>query len=116
LCTADLEGERVLLLEDGHCLRDHAIGVCGLTKPGQEEVRATSLFTLVQMAASGLGVSLLPRMAADAGLAGEGLVVRSFEPAVIGRQIGLAWRRGSGRLAEVKALATLLKRQSGPSS
>jgi LysR family transcriptional regulator, hydrogen peroxide-inducible genes activator len=116
LCTADLEGERVLLLEDGHCLRDHAIGVCGLTKPGQEEVRATSLFTLVQMAASGLGVSLLPRMAADAGLAGEGLVVRAFEPAVIGRQIGLAWRRGSGRLAEVKALATLLKRQSGPSS
>jgi LysR family transcriptional regulator, hydrogen peroxide-inducible genes activator len=48
-------------------------------------------------------------MAADAGLAGEGLVVRAFEPAVIGRQIGLAWRRGSGRLAEVKAMAALLK-------
>jgi LysR family transcriptional regulator, hydrogen peroxide-inducible genes activator len=109
LCSADLEGERVLLLEDGHCLRDHAIGVCGLVRPGQEEVRATSLFTLVQMAASGLGVSLLPRMAADAGLAGEGLVVRAFQPAVIGRQIGLAWRRGSGRLAEVKALAALLQ-------
>jgi LysR family transcriptional regulator, hydrogen peroxide-inducible genes activator len=109
LSTADLVGERVLLLEDGHCLRDHAIGVCGLTKPGQEEVRATSLFTLVQMAASGLGISLLPRMAADAGLAGDGLVVRPFEPVVIGRQIGLAWRRGSGRLAEAKALAALLK-------
>jgi LysR family transcriptional regulator, hydrogen peroxide-inducible genes activator len=108
LHTSDLEGARVLLLEDGHCLRDHALGVCGLTKPGQEEVRATSLFTLVQMAAGGLGVSLLPRMAADAGLAGDGLVVRAFEPAVIGRQIGLAWRRGSGRLAEVKALAALL--------
>jgi LysR family transcriptional regulator, hydrogen peroxide-inducible genes activator len=112
LSPADLEGERVLLLEDGHCLRDHAIGVCGLARPGQEEVRATSLFTLVQMAAGGLGVSLLPRMAADAGLAGEGLVVRAFEPAVIGRQIGLAWRRGSGRLAEVQALATLLKAQT----
>lgn len=113
LGTADLEGERVLLLEDGHCLRDHAIGVCGLVRPGQEEVRATSLFTLVQMAASGLGISLLPRMAADAGLAGDGLVVRSFEPVIIGRQVGLAWRRGSGRLAEVKALAALLKKAEG---
>jgi LysR family transcriptional regulator, hydrogen peroxide-inducible genes activator len=113
LSASDLEGEKVLLLEDGHCLRDHAIGVCGQSKPGHEEVRATSLFTLVQMAAGGLGISLLPKMAADAGLAGEGLVVRAFEPAVIGRQIGLAWRRGSGRLAEVKALATLLKRGRG---
>jgi LysR family transcriptional regulator, hydrogen peroxide-inducible genes activator len=109
LAATDLEGEQVLLLEDGHCLRDHAIGVCGLAKPGQEDVRATSLFTLVQMAAGGLGVSLLPRMAADAGLAGEGLIVRPFEPPVIGRQIGLAWRRGSGRLVEIKALAALLK-------
>jgi LysR family transcriptional regulator, hydrogen peroxide-inducible genes activator len=109
LTVSDLAGEKVLLLEDGHCLRDHAIGVCGLGKPGQDEVRATSLFTLVQMAAGGLGISLLPQMAADAGLAGEGLVVRAFEPAVIGRQIGLAWRRGSGRLAEVKAMAALLK-------
>lgn len=110
LSLSDLAGEQVLLLEDGHCLRDHALGVCGLTKPGQEEVRATSLFTLVQMAAGGLGVSLLPRMAADAGLAGEGLVVRAFDPPVIGRQIGLAWRRGSGRLAEVKALAALFQK------
>jgi LysR family transcriptional regulator, hydrogen peroxide-inducible genes activator len=108
LTAGDLEGEQVLLLEDGHCLRDHAIGVCGLVRPGQDDVRATSLFTLVQMAAGGLGVSLLPRMAADAGLAGEGLVVRAFDPPVIGRQIGLAWRRGSGRLVEVKALAALL--------
>jgi LysR family transcriptional regulator, hydrogen peroxide-inducible genes activator len=109
LSAADLAGEQVLLLEDGHCLRDHAIGVCGLAKPGQEDVRATSLFTLVQMAAGGLGVSLLPRMAADSGLAGDSLVVRRFEPPVIGRQIGLAWRRGSGRLVEIKALAALLK-------
>lgn len=107
LSIADMEGEQVLLLEDGHCLRDHAIGVCRLIKPGQEEVRATSLFTLVQMAAGGLGISLLPRMAADAGLAGEGLTVRAFDPPIIGRQIGLAWRRGSGRLVETKALGAL---------
>jgi LysR family hydrogen peroxide-inducible transcriptional activator len=109
LSAGDLDGSQVLLLEDGHCLRDHAIGVCGLGRPGQEDVRATSLFTLVQMAAGGLGVSLLPRIAADAGLAGEGLVVRPFNPPVIGRQIGLAWRRGSGRLVEIKALAHLVK-------
>jgi LysR family transcriptional regulator, hydrogen peroxide-inducible genes activator len=116
LAMADLADEQVLLLEDGHCLRDHAIGVCGLVRPGQEEVRATSLFTLVQMAAGGLGVSLLPRMAADAGLAGDGLVVRPFNPPVIGRQIGLAWRRGSGRLVEIKALAALLKQTQRASS
>jgi LysR family transcriptional regulator, hydrogen peroxide-inducible genes activator len=109
LTAADLEGEQVLLLEDGHCLRDHALGVCGLVRPGHEDVRATSLFTLVQMAAGGLGVSLLPRMAADAGLAGEGLVTRAFDPPVIGRQIGVAWRRGSGRLIEIKAMAELVR-------
>ncbi|WP_085338708.1 hydrogen peroxide-inducible genes activator [Aquidulcibacter paucihalophilus] len=109
LSAADLAGESVLLLEDGHCLRDHAIGVCGMTRPGQEEVRATSLFTLVQMAAGGMGISLLPKMAADAGIAAEGLVVRPFNPPVIGRQVGLAWRRSSGRLIEIKALSAILK-------
>jgi LysR family hydrogen peroxide-inducible transcriptional activator len=109
LSATDLEGEPVLLLEDGHCLRDHAIGVCGITRPGQEEVRATSLFTLVQMAAGGLGISLLPKIAADAGIAADGLVVRPFNPPVIGRQIGLAWRRSSGRLIEIKALSGILK-------
>lgn len=109
LSIDDLASAQVLLLEDGHCLRDHALSVCGLVRPGQEDVRATSLFTLVQMAAGGLGVSLLPRIAADAGLASEGLVVRPFTPPIIGRQVGLAWRRGSGRLAEIKAMADLLK-------
>lgn len=109
LSASDLEGESVLLLEDGHCLRDHAIGVCGMTRPGQEEVRATSLFTLVQMAAGGLGISLLPKMAADAGIVADGLTIRAFTPPVIGRQIGLAWRRSSGRLIEIKALSAILK-------
>jgi LysR family hydrogen peroxide-inducible transcriptional activator len=104
----DLADEPVLLLEDGHCLRDHALGVCGAAKPGKDEVRATSLFTLVQMAAGGLGVSLLPRLAANSGLAATpGLVVRPFAPAVIGRQIGVAWRRGSARAGEARALGRL---------
>ncbi|GIU67728.1 hydrogen peroxide-inducible genes activator [Candidatus Phycosocius spiralis] len=108
LTISDLEGEQVLLLEDGHCLRDHAIGVCGAIRPGLAEVRATSLFTLVHMAAGGLGISLLPKLAADAGLAVEGLTVRAFDPPVIGRQVGLAWRRTSGRVHEIKLLARLL--------
>lgn len=104
----DLEDEPVLLLEDGHCLRDHALGLCGAVRPGKDEVRATSLFTLVQMAAGGLGVSLLPRMAANSGLAsGPGVTVRPFTPPVVGRQIGMAWRRGSARASEARALGRL---------
>jgi LysR family hydrogen peroxide-inducible transcriptional activator len=67
------------------------------------------LFTLVQMAVGGLGISLLPKIAADAGIAADGLVVRPFTPPVIGRQIGLAWRRSSGRLIEIEALSGILK-------
>jgi LysR family hydrogen peroxide-inducible transcriptional activator len=103
----DLTHEPVLLLEDGHCLRDHALGVCGTSRPGEAEVRATSLFTLVQMAAGGLGVSLLPRLAADAGIASEGVEARRFDPPVIGRQIGMAWRRGSARADEARTLGRL---------
>jgi LysR family transcriptional regulator, hydrogen peroxide-inducible genes activator len=109
LSPDDLVDERLLLLEDGHCLRDHALGMCSVTRPGRDEVRATSLFTLVQMAAGGLGVSLLPKMAADSGIAPEGTTVRGFDPPVVGRQIGLAWRKGSARAAEVAMLAGVLK-------
>lgn len=107
LTPDDLQGEPLLLLEDGHCLRDHALGVCGTGRPGEEEVRATSLFTLVQMAAGGLGVSLLPRLAADAGLTSEGIATRRFDPPVIGRQVGMIWRRGSARAEEARALGRL---------
>lgn len=111
LQPSDLETERVLLLEDGHCLRDHALDVCELARPGRDEIRATSLFTLVQMAAGGLGVSLLPKMAADSGITPSGVAVRRFEPPVVGRQIGLAWRKGSARLDEIRTLAAALKDQ-----
>lgn len=108
LRVEDLEGARLLLLEDGHCLRDHVIGACGAQRSAGPDLRATSLFTLVQMAASDLGVSLLPRLAVQAGLTAPGLVARRFSPPVVGRQVGLAWRRGSGRVAEIRALAGLL--------
>src|ERR1700689_2486956 len=78
--VAALAGERLLLLEDGHCLRDQALAVCGLLagdREGQDAFAATSLHTLVQMVASGLGITLLPRLAVAAGITkGTGLVLR----------------------------------------
>lgn len=105
LHTDDLDISNLLLLEDGHCLRDHALKVCGGAGLGRDEVRATSLFTLVQMVAGGMGVSLIPKMAKDAGLGLEGVMVRNFTPPIIGRQIGIAWRVGSSRIDEALVLA-----------
>ncbi len=102
----DLNGEDVLLLEDGHCLREHAVSVCSLSaSTAGSDVAATSLATLVQMVAGGLGVSLLPKIASEAGItAGTDVMVRRFDTPVIGRQIGIAWRSGSPREAEARLI------------
>lgn len=109
-----LAAERLLLLEDGHCMRDHALEACGLphgVAPGAEGFAATSLHTLVQMVASNLGVTLLPRLAIQGGvLAGTAVEVRPLEPATPaeqapGRCLALAWRARSPRAAEFRALA-----------
>jgi LysR family hydrogen peroxide-inducible transcriptional activator len=107
---AALSGERMLLLEDGHCLRAHAEAACGLPRgfapSGEEGFAATSLHTLVQMVAGGLGVTLLPRLAVDAGvLAGAPVEVRALEGiAAPGRVLALAWRPKSPRAAEFRGL------------
>lgn len=101
-----LGAERLLLLEDGHCLREHALAACGL--PGAaagEGFAATSLHTLVQMVAGGLGVTLLPRLSVEGGvLAGANVAVRPIE-GESGRTIGLAWRHRSPRAGEFRGLA-----------
>jgi LysR family transcriptional regulator, hydrogen peroxide-inducible genes activator len=105
-----LADESLLLLEDGHCLRDQALAVCALDGPVNEgDFRATSLATLVQMVASGLGVTLLPEMARrrEAGTDGR-LTIRPLAPPEPGRQIGLMWRRTSGRKAEFRELAAVI--------
>lgn len=105
-----LADESLLLLEDGHCLRDQALAVCALDGPVNEgDFRATSLATLVQMVASGLGVTLLPEMARrrEAG-ADDRLTIRPLAPPEPGRQIGLMWRRTSGRKAEFRELASVI--------
>lgn len=116
----DLMGVQLLLLEDGHCLRDQALAVCGLPQPrGSEDFRGSSLETLRQMVAAGVGCTLLPALAADAAgtggtkLTSERLIeLRPFAAPVPSRTIGLAARRGFPRMEMVRAFAELIKRHA----
>jgi LysR family hydrogen peroxide-inducible transcriptional activator len=110
----EMQREGLILLEDGHCLREHALASCGLKPPraaqGEESFAATSLPTLVQMVGSGLGVTFLPRMAVNAGLAEAAPVaVRPIAGAHASREIVVAWRAGSNRAVEGRLLAETLK-------
>jgi len=98
---------RLLLLEDGHCLKDHALAACN-----RPELRAsaamigTSLHTLVQLVDNGLGLTMLPKMAIEAGLLeGTGVVARPLKSAKASREIALIWRKSSPRAEEFKLLA-----------
>jgi LysR family hydrogen peroxide-inducible transcriptional activator len=113
-----LSAERLLLLEDGHCLRDQVLSACGLVggpaafEPGGDALggfAATSLHTLVQMVAGGLGVTLLPRLAVEAGIAdGTGITIRPLSGAGAWRSLSLAWRPGAPRAADYRVLAPVL--------
>ena len=109
--AGDLKASDLILLEDGHCLRDQALAAFDIEAPRGEDVfAASSLHTLVQMIDAGLGVSFLPRMAVRAGLTeGSGVVTRSLSAAAPRRQIVGAWRSGSSRAAEARLLAEALK-------
>ncbi|CAA7625097.1 hydrogen peroxide-inducible genes activator [Magnetospirillum sp. UT-4] len=108
---ADLADADLLLLEEGHCLREHALAACSLPGPSRGEgILATSLPTLVQMVANGLGVTLLPGMAVATNiLAGTGVVTRTLADGG-SRTIGCAWRPSSPRKAEFRVLADFLRR------
>lgn len=111
LKTADLKGEGVLLLEDGHCLRDHALEACKL-RDNQISVpyQATSLTTIVQMVANGIGITLLPKMAVDADIAvNTDLALKSFDQEGVSRQIGLMWRKKTPRQTEFRMLGEFVK-------
>jgi len=110
----DLERENLILLEDGHCLREHALSACRLNPPrfaaGEEPFAATSLPTIVQMVGSGLGVTFLPRMAVNAGLAEvPNVAVRPIDAEHPAREIVVSWRAGSNRGPEGRLLADVLK-------
>ncbi|MBA2539678.1 MAG: LysR family transcriptional regulator [Deltaproteobacteria bacterium] len=110
LTEGDLADEHVLLLEDGHCLRDQALAVCERGGAIESvEVRGTSLPTLVQMVAGGLGITLLPEAATATLVPKRGPVeLVPFGKPSPGRTVGLAWRTSSGRLREFRLLAETL--------
>ena len=110
-----LQGESLLLLEEGHCLRDHALEACKLEKRDTDLVyQGTSLHTLVQMVANGLGLTLLPRISVNADVLGDTkLQLREFSKKNVTREIGLAWRKSDPRSPEYLELADFIT-NSGP--
>lgn len=105
-----LADRAVLLLEDGHCLRDQAQSVCDLVDASTKTVYDTSLSTLVQIVAAGQGVTLLPTSAAAVeARPGNGIVTRRFSDPQPSRTIGLVWRGSSPRAAHYAELAHLLR-------
>jgi len=107
-----IDERRLLLLEDGHCLKDHVLAACNRPELRAEAAMlGTSLHTLVQMVDNGLGVTMLPAMALDAGiLANTHVVARPLHADHPARRIALAWRRGSPREKEFKLLADALRK------
>jgi LysR family hydrogen peroxide-inducible transcriptional activator len=106
-----IEADELLLLEDGHCVRDQALSVCHRIDPVRlRSFGATSLTTVVHLVAAGQGVTLVPQLAVDAALLAEPRValVRFAEPQPC-RSIGLAWRKNSPRCRDFLALADLVR-------
>ena len=108
---AMIDESHLLLLEDGHCLKEHALAACN-----RPELRAsatmigTSLHTLVQMVDNGLGMTMLPEMAIDAGILHETEVVaRPLKAKNASREIALIWRKSSPRAEEFRLLAKELR-------
>jgi LysR family hydrogen peroxide-inducible transcriptional activator len=107
----DLRGETLLLLEDGHCLRDQALEVCGRVRVNEpQDYRATSLETLRQMVAAGHGITLLPELAADAPVGtARGLRVKPFVKPAPGRTIGAVWRKSTTRTPAIDAIVAAVR-------
>jgi len=105
-----IDERRLLLLEDGHCLKDHALAACNRPELRAEaQMLGTSLHTLIQMVDNDLGVTLLPEMAIEAGiLTNTHVVARPLDADYPSRRIALAWRKGSPRDKEFRMLAEAL--------
>jgi LysR family hydrogen peroxide-inducible transcriptional activator len=118
LTQEDLAHENVLLLEEGHCMRDQALAICGEQGTDQrEELKATSIETLRQMVAAGVGCTLLPQLAALPGagsLHADTVSIRPFAAPLPTRTIGLAWRRNYPRESTVRMLAEWIRERLPP--
>jgi LysR family transcriptional regulator, hydrogen peroxide-inducible genes activator len=110
----DVDQQRLILLEEGHCLRNQALAYCGTARhDGTMGLGATSLATVMQMVANGYGVTLLPQMAVDVEARDERVKLLHFAPPRPSRTIGLAWRRTSPRKADFTELAQLISTAFG---
>lgn len=112
---ASIAPERLLLLEDGHCLKDHALAACGRSGfRSDTSIMGTSLHTLVQMVDNRIGLTLLPRMAVDSGiLAGTHVLTRPLDSDSAHRRIALVWRPSSPRTSEFRLLAEEVRAAAG---
>jgi LysR family hydrogen peroxide-inducible transcriptional activator len=110
--AATIDENRLLLLEDGHCLKDHALSACNRPElRAHASMMGTSLHTLVQMVDNRLGLTFVPGMAIESGiLAGTGVEARRLESDHGFRRVALIWRRSSPRENEFQLLATTLRR------
>jgi LysR family transcriptional regulator, hydrogen peroxide-inducible genes activator len=107
----DLNSEDMVLLEDGHCLRNQTVEVCPSNRRGKfREFQATSLETLRHLVASGFGYSLMPRLAVDSNDRLKNLIAyRPFEGKPVGRTIVLAWRERFARMNDIETLAEFIR-------
>lgn len=107
----DIDIARLLLLEDGHCLKDHALAACDRTTTQSEALMvASTLHTLVQMVDAGLGITLLPEMAIAAGiLSGTRVTSHVLASSSAERRIALVWRRGSARTRDYRLLGKTIR-------
>lgn len=111
----EIDEGRLLMLEDGHCLKDHALAACNRPELRAEAMMlGTSLHTMVQMVDNGLGVTMLPEMAVDAGILEHTSVrARPLDAANAARHIALVWRKASPRERDFRLLADVLAAARG---
>lgn len=108
--VTDVDQRRLILLEEGHCLRDQALAFCAARRgAGTARLEATSLTTVLQMVANGYGVTLVPEVAAGVEVRDSRVKLLRFAEPQPGRTIGLAWRRSSPRGRDFAALAAAVK-------
>ena len=110
--TADnLQSESIMLLGDGHCLRDHALSACKIRNRNKvSHFSASSLLTLIEMVEADLGVTYLPEMAKDSPMLKNTNIKTQAMPKNSHREIGLIWRKGSARGKEFKMLGEFIRK------
>jgi LysR family transcriptional regulator, hydrogen peroxide-inducible genes activator len=112
--VADVDQRRLILLEEGHCLRDQALAFCAAPRrEAPAGLGATSLATVMQLVANGYGVTLLPEVAVDAEVCDRRVKLLRFNKPEPGRTIGLAWRRTSPRRHDFEALGRIVMQVLG---